>query len=301
LLAHFGAAPLADVVPQWRIEDSGGHVVANGEWNPRAVPIGKGIALGKVSFALSQLPAPAVYKLIVGLRGTQFENDWKFWVYLAQVSDAVPQDVMVTRAWPQAEARLAAGGKVLLQPETKDLDSSDPKMPTVPIFWNRVMNASSAWFVGLWCDGNHPALAGFPTEDNCDWQWVDVARDARALNLDTLPRELQPIVQAIDEWSRNEKLGLVYECKVGTGRLLVCSVDLGGARPGAKSLRRSLLDYMASERFQPATTIAAEDLRKQWVSTRSGHFVDVGATQPVRPAAPEVDAPPGVAAPATRP
>jgi len=49
--------------------------------------------------------------------------------------------------------------------------------------------------LGLWCDTNHPALAEFPTEPNCDWQWTELVRNARALNLDRLPHELQPLVQ----------------------------------------------------------------------------------------------------------
>ena len=296
-IAHFGPAPLKGVNPEWRIEDANGDVAAKGSWPALDVPIGKGTPLGSVTADLSKLAAPRVYKLIVGLRGTDIENDWSFWVYPAQVSDATPADVLVTSAWADAEARLAAGGKVLFQPTARDMDQSDPVTATTPIFWNRVMNGSSAWMLGMWCDAKHPALAGFPTESNNDWQWVDIIHGARALNLDTLPRELQPIVQPIDDWSRNEKFGLIYECKVGAGRLMVCSIDLGGAEPGAKALRRSLLDYMGSERFQPETAVQLADLRKQWTSTRGEGYAGPGIAQPVIERAPEVDAPAQIPAP----
>ena len=82
--------------------------------------------------------------------------------------------------------------------------------------WSRML--------GLWCDTNHPALAGFPTEANCDWQWTEIIK-TRAINLDRLPRELSPIVSAIDDWNRNWKLGLIFEAKVGKGRLLVTIVE----------------------------------------------------------------------------
>lgn len=300
-LAHFGQAPLTDAVPEWRIEDSAGAVVAKGDWPARAVPIGKNLPLGKVTADLSKLAAPRAYRLVVGLRGTGFENDWKFWLYPAKVDDTIPQDVLITSAWPDAEARLAAGGKVLFQPSPQDLDSGDPKLSTVPMFWNRLMNPSGAWMLGLWCDTSHPALAGFPSESNCDWQWVDLIRDVRALNMDSLPPQLQPIVQPIDDWIRSTKFALVYECKVASGRLVVCSIDLAGARPGASSLRRSLLDYMAGDRFQPAVAVSATDLKKQWASLRGPGYVDTGATRPILPSAPEVDAPPGVTAPTSRP
>jgi hypothetical protein len=149
------------------------------------------------------------------------------------------------------------------------------------------MNPNGTTFLGLWNDAKHPALAGFPTEANCDWQWIDLAGDARALNLNALPESLQPIVQPIDDWNRNWKLGLLYECSVGTGKLLVCSIDLNSARAGAATLRRSILDYMAGPRFQPTAAIAAADLRKQWVSQRPG-YVDPGANQPVQPTSPDL-------------
>ncbi len=293
-LAHFGPAPLTDTIPEWRIEDSTGTIMAKGEWAAATFPIGKNLPIGNITLDLSRFPAPRAYKLTVGLRGTSFENSWNFWVYPAQVNDAVSQDVLITSTWPEAEARLAAGGKVLFQPTQKDLDSSNPKLSTVPIFWNRLMNPGGAWMLGLWCDANHPALAGFPTESNCDWQWVDLLGGVRALNLDMLPRQLQPIVQPIDDWNRNYKLGLIYECRVGAGRLLVCSIDLASDHPGARSLRRSLLDYVASDQFQPKTDISPADLKNQWLTTRPGKFVDTAATQPTPPSAPEVDAPPGV-------
>jgi len=64
----------------------------------------------------------------------------------------------------------------------------------------------------------HPALAGFPRNRTAIGQWVDITANTRALNVDTLPKALQPIVQPIDDWNRNLKLALLYECSVGTGK-----------------------------------------------------------------------------------
>ncbi|HEU4388216.1 MAG TPA: discoidin domain-containing protein, partial [Blastocatellia bacterium] len=62
---------------------------------------------------------------------------------------------------------------------------------------------------------------------------------------------------------RNHKLGLVFECRVGRGRLMVSSFDLETSletRPVARQLRRSLVDYMATARFKPRVALAAGDL-----------------------------------------
>jgi len=287
-VAHYGSAPLASATSQWQIVSAAGKIVADGSWAARAVPRGKNIPLGTLSSDLSKLPAPAQYTLVVELHGaTTFRNEWKFWLYPAKVADSIPGGILITTSWSEAEARLATGGKVLFHPLAADLDSTNPKLSTVPIFWNHLMNPTGTTFLGLWNEAKHPALARFPTEANCDWQWIDLVGDARALNLNTLPATLQPIVQPIDDWNRNWKLGLLYECSVGPGKLLVCGIDLNAARKGAPTLRRSILDYMASAEFHPKVEIAAADLRKQWVSQRPG-TVDPGANQPVQPTSPDL-------------
>ncbi|MCZ7640966.1 MAG: discoidin domain-containing protein [Verrucomicrobia bacterium] len=83
--------------------------------------------------------------------------------------------------------------------------------------------------------------------------------------LDDLPRNLRPTVQVIDDWVTNRKLGLVFEARVGSGKLLVCSVDLTSqleSDPVRRQFRRSLLDYLASGRFDPLIPITAEQARQ---------------------------------------
>jgi len=78
-------------------------------------------------------------------------------------------------------------------------------------------------------------------------------------------------VQAIDDWNRNWKLACVFEAQVGTGRLLVCSLDLTrdlDKRPVARQLRASLLAYADSKAFTPTASLTAEQLRGLWFDTR---------------------------------
>ena len=70
-------------------------------------------------------------------------------------------------------------------------------------------------------------------------------------------------MQVIDNFDkdRNHKLGLIFEAKVGKGRLLVCCSDLPGLqdKPEARQLLASLLAYAGSSKFQPAATLSAEN------------------------------------------
>lgn len=297
-VAHYGAAPLTAAVPVWKIVDARGATVAQGSWPARTIPLGKNSSLGRVSVKLSKLAAPGQYRLVVGLKGTAAENDWNFWLYPSRVSVAAPRGVLVTRSWDEAEAALRAGGRVLYMPRRADLDWTSPPLDTVPVFWNRLMGPAWGRMLGLLANARHPALASFPTEENFDWQWSDVVSGARAVNLDRLPRQLEPIVWAIDDWNRNYKLGLVFECSVGRGRLLVSGADLETAldtRTGARQLRRSLLAYMSGSRFRPAVAVTVEELRGLLFDTRVMRKLKAeaaGESQASNPAANAIDGDP---------
>jgi len=262
-LAHFGPAPLENAVAAWKLVSARGKTLAKGEFAARTIPVGQGIPLGRISVDLAKLSAPQACKLVVGIKGTPFENDWGVWIYPAKGESATPTDVLVTPALDAvALARLDAGGRVLLLPPR--LSRQHPRLFFEPIFWNRYMfHTQDHQTLGLLCDPKHPALAGFPTEFFQDWQWNEIVTRAQGMALDALPKEVRPIVQVIDDWNTNRRLGLVWECRVGSGKLLVCSADLSKElekRPAARQLRESLLKYMAGKRFNPTVQVSKDDL-----------------------------------------
>lgn len=270
-IAHFGEKPIENAAPYWKILDEKGRVTQSGEFPARTINIGKNISLGKVATDLSKFPAPNQYKLVVGLKDTEFENGWNFWLYPAKVKPKEPENIIITHSWEEAEAKLKKGAKVLYIPRKADLDWTSPPLDTVPVFWNRLMNPAWSRMLGMWIDKNHPAFSNFPTEEFNDWQWTELVKNARVINLDKLPKNLQPIVQPIDDWNRNYKLGAIFEAKIGKGKLLVSSFDLENDlenRIVARQLRRSILDYMSSAKFNPQVSIAPEDFREVLFPTR---------------------------------
>ena len=78
------------------------------------------------------------------------------------------------------------------------------------------------------------------------------------MNLENFPPEFRPLVQPIDTWFLNRRLGLLFEARVGKGRIVVCSADLTSDRennPVANQLLYSINRYMNSGNFQPNYTI----------------------------------------------
>jgi len=278
MVAHFGAAPL-DAHPYWKVLARDGRVVTGGELPEKTVPVGKRAELGQISLALKNLPAPEQYKLVVGLNDTPFENDWNFWVYPAE-EPVPPADVLLTQSFDDsARQYLASGGTVLLASDR--LGTENPKLTFRPITWNRYMvPEQNQETLGLLCDPKHQALAHFPTEFFQDLQWYDIFTSVCGVVLDSLPQNLKPIVQPIDDWNTNRKLGLVFECRVGKGKLLVCSADLVrdlDHRLAARQLRTSLLAYAASEAFDPKVEIPVSQLDALLVRGVSSRLVKLGA------------------------
>jgi len=57
---------------------------------------------------------------------------------------------------------------------------------------------------------------------------------------------------------------LIFECKVGRGKLLVSGADLltdRQARPEARQLLFSLMSYMSGDAFRPAVQVEVEKIR----------------------------------------
>ena len=117
--------------------------------------------------------------------------------------------------------------------------------------------------MGMYIRNEHLIFNKFPTEFFSDYQWFRLMKGSRALILDDLPEEIEPLAWNIDhmEWSR--KLGSMFEANAGKGKVVVCTLNLRNhikEYPEAAQLYRSVLDYMSSDEFKPEADIRIQDL-----------------------------------------
>jgi hypothetical protein len=276
-VANFGAEPIKAAAASWRLVGDDGKIAGSGRFEVRDLPLGNALALGRVDLPLRDVAAPARYRLVVSIEGTPFQNDWDIWVYPAagRVPTEAPPGIVIAHSLDDAtRARLEAGATVVLMLPPGDV-RPDPRRGKIAlgfssIFWNTAWTKGQApHTLGILCDPSHPALASFPTDFHSNWQWWYPVSHASAMILDGQPAELQPIVQVIDDWTTNRKLALVFEAKVGAGRLLVTSIDLDGPDldPVRRQLRSSLLRYAAAPSFNPAVELTVEQVRRLTAAT----------------------------------
>jgi len=264
-LANFGAAPLKNAAIRWDIRTDSGQLLFQGRLPVRDIPIGNGIQVGKISVPLHEVRKAS--KLTVQVSVTGHSNSWEIFVY----PDSLPvvKDILVTSKMDaHAMEVLNKGGKVLLtlkkgalRPEA----GGDIAMGFSSIFWNTAWTKGQPPVtLGILCNPRHPALDHFPTEYYSNFQWWDAMSHGNAIRLDSVAAGLKPIVRVIDDWVTANSLGLIFECKVGRGKLLVSGADLltdRQARPEARQLLFSLMSYMSGDAFRPAVQVEVEKIR----------------------------------------
>ncbi|HXO73835.1 MAG TPA: hypothetical protein VN824_01370, partial [Puia sp.] len=230
------------------------------------VPVGNNISLGTIHQDLSGISGPA--ELTLTVKVDSFSNAWNFFVYPAKLP-AAPAGIYVTRRLDdRALEELSAGGRVLLTIKKGSVRAEKGGEVAVgfsSIFWNTAWTHHQApYTLGILCDPAHPALRQFPTKYYSDYQWWDAMSHCNAIRLDAVDARIKPIVRIIDDWNTAWPLGLIFECSVGKGRLLVSGVDLledNEGRPEARQLLYSLEKYMDGKAFHPAVKVDALKLK----------------------------------------
>ena len=227
--------------------------------------MGNCITLGSIEQDLSSIKEPVMLTLSVSVKN--YTNSWEFFVYPAQLPDA-GKDVYVTQTLDdKAKQLLKKGGKVLLTLKHGTLakdKGGDIAIGFSTIFWNTAWTGGQPPVtMGILCDPLNPALSQFPTQEFSNYQWWDAMSHSGAIELDKVSKGLQPVVRVIDDWVTARSLGLVFECSVGKGKLIVSGIDLLSDtqnRPEARQLLYSLKKYMAQDTFKPSQPVTIDNI-----------------------------------------
>ncbi|HEY5391158.1 MAG TPA: beta-galactosidase, partial [Hanamia sp.] len=193
----------------------------------------------------------------------KYENTWDFFVY-PSVKKKINPDILITQTLDaKAKQVLENGGKVLLtmkKGSIKDDKGGDVQIGFSSIFWNTEWTKGQPpTTLGILCDPKNPALKEFPTQFYNNYQWWDAVSHSNTIILDSVAKDIKPIVRVIDDWNSAKPLGLLFECKVGKGKLLFSGIDLISDRenrPEAKQLLESLATYMEGDQFRPTITVS---------------------------------------------
>lgn len=271
-VANYANKSLSNTI-KWRLSDQDGAALRAGTLPTINLLQGGVTKAGTLRIPLGGQQKAAKLTLSVFIDSTDYQNNYSIWVYPTSTT-LNTRDVFVSSLLNKAVvSQLEAGGKVLLMPKASSLVGTSVAGMFTPDFWNYGMFKSisaangspvSPGTMGLLMDPTHPLFAQFPTDFHTNWQWWHLCKESRAWNISALDSSYRPIVQVIDNMERVNKLAMIAEFNVGTGRLLVCTARLNEMpeRAEARQLYGSILAYMQSSAFKPTYNLTPEQLRQ---------------------------------------
>ena len=221
---------------------------------------------------------------------TYARNAWRIWVYARRerisYQDFVRYekgDIIITNDVEKALLALNEGKKVCLvyrQAWTRHVIQKDMQNPEYafhaswnrfkPVIWDRGTN-----YGGI-CNAELLNKYGFSSGRFYDFNFGTLSEDCDKINLDGFPCETENLISGIDKSCRDRfdaykdcfnlpelmydrtlrDFSYLFSLKVGTGKLLVCGLNLTGLdreEPSTQCMAEFLLRYLSSEDFAPQT------------------------------------------------
>ncbi|WP_026776096.1 sugar-binding domain-containing protein [Polaribacter sp. Hel_I_88] len=266
-VAHFGEKILKNATPKWVLKTVNKDVFAEGDLAKKDIEIGNGIQLGNISLPLSKIEK--AQRLTLSVSVEEFTNTWDLWVYPTEIPEIENENTVkvVNKLEASTIDYLQKGGNVLFNITKGDIapeKGGDIGIGFSSIFWNTSWtNGQKPHTLGVLVDPKNPALADFPTEYHSNWQWWDAMTNSNAIIIDDLPK-LTPIVRVVDDWFKNRRLALVFEAKVGKGKIIISGIDLHtniDTRLEAKQMLYSLKKYMTTSAFNPEVSLEINQIK----------------------------------------
>ena len=196
-------------------------------------------------------------QLTLSLQYCGSSNTYPLWVYPDE-KPVCPADVLECRVLDEAARQvLASGGKVYLAPDsTAEALPCSVQAQFTPDFWSVCTFPTQSGCMGQLIDKDHPLFRAFPTESWSTWQWHPMACQRALL----LPRRMKAIITEMDSCALLRPMAQLFECRCGSGRLLVSSLGLHQLKqsPNVRALQKAIYDYMASDLFQPEEELSLE-------------------------------------------
>ncbi|PTS99048.1 glycoside hydrolase family 2 [Pedobacter sp. HMWF019] len=256
-VANYGSGDLKSEL-KWTLTDESNQLLGQGTANDVFVKRGEVKPVMEVRLPLIQVAKATKAKFVLTLPGTAYHNEWEIWIYPEHLPSKSSGAVTETDRLDEKTLQDLQNGKNVLLYASK-LGQADGFRPVFfePLFWSNVFfPGQENTTLGTSINAQHPVFNDFPTDFYSDWQWEAISKGGRSFKLKKWPQRIRPMAQPISDFHLNEKLGSLFECKVGKGKLLVCGYDVQTVQnPVAGQFRYSLRQYMSGEAFNPEVSV----------------------------------------------
>lgn len=236
-------------------------VIIRREIRLSGIPSGAITGLYTLAFTMPKFDTPAALKLKVTLSGgnTDADNEWELYAF-PKAKPVVPtkkserEGGLIVRDDISADEllRLMQSGRSVL------LLSAGPFARLKNAFQISIAGRTEGHLATVIAD--HPLMKDFPHDGFCSWQFRDMMKDSHTAALDLPSAAFAPIIEIASSYKNARREAMLFEYKIGTGRLLVSTLNLTEGDPGARWLKARLIEYAASEEFSPEVSLTYREL-----------------------------------------
>ena len=300
--------PMRGARVTWRLS-AGGKELDRGEATVDIGAFGTTV-LGDLEARTTDAAKPYSLELHASIVGSEVTNTWRFWAFPAVTPHRPSASVSVFKdPWPTllrmrerypwfrgvTEAALwdLEPGGLLIAPIVTNAVSSylgrGGRVLLLPVYYlssGTGLPSLGSSFAGFPSFAgprggqgtivtSHPALADFPHEGWCDYQFFDLIAGERvphvcapfhlgapgAYWLDKWPVKIEPIIRSVPTWKNLDNRAYLFEARVGDGRLLATTMRLfetAETRPEGAYLLDALIRYADSAEFRPRAAVTLE-------------------------------------------
>ncbi|MFV0580524.1 MAG: sugar-binding domain-containing protein [Parabacteroides gordonii] len=266
-----------------QIVNEKGEILYRKMMTPDSISRGDAVSLGYLQMDLHDIDEPCKLILQANVVDSDIQNEWSFWVYPTEQSFPEDKEITIVTDWDdKVEKEVSEGKTVILQLDKKQIRGNLPPS-FLPVYWTQFDKMGNSQTLGILCNPKHPLFKYFPTESHTNWQWFDLLNNAHPLIFDEFGmsnswnKDFTPLIQLIDGWKTNRKLGVLAEGSLGKGRLVITSMNLTDSletRLSVRQFRFSLFAYMNSKEFNPFNQITSDQIRALLNKQSEGKLFD---------------------------
>ena len=230
----------------------------------REIRIGE-LENGKISelytadFVIPRADKPIKLTLTATLSGgnTDAENTWE--LYAFPKCEAVSERTLKAKGVTVAsEMTLSELSERMSRGESVVLFGAGPFKTSPVSFQLSVAGRTNGHLATVIAD--HPLMRDLPNDGFCAMQFRGMMTGAKAAILDLKKEPHDPIIDIASSYKNAHREAMLFEYKIGGGKLLVSTLNMAEGDPAAEWLRREMLDYAMSSSFSPKHELTLPEL-----------------------------------------
>ena len=216
--------------------------------------------LHSVCLTMPQCEKPMKLTLTASLSAIEAvcENTWQLYVFPETAAPAqekmAGQNVVVLTDGSAAELT-----GLLEQGKTVVLFGAGPFATNEATFQLSIAGRTNGHLATVIAE--HPLMMDFPHDGYCGMQFTQMMNNSVAAVLDGVTMPHDPILDIATSYKNAHREAMLFEYGVGSGKLLVCTLNLTEEDPAACWLKNRILDYAVSDDFCPAQVLTEQQLK----------------------------------------